>query len=85
MINVVVPSDSIFRNKYKELERMQKAKTKVVAALVGALGAVAPKLGERLQKIPGTTSNLSAQKNAVLGTANILHNTLKLPDLWWRT
>jgi len=37
---------------------------------------VTPKLGEWLQQIPGT-SVISAQKSAVLGTAKILHSTLK--------
>ena len=41
-----------------------------------------PKLEEWLQDIPGTTSELSVQKSAVLGTAKILRRTLKLPGLW---
>ena len=35
---------------------------------IGALGAVTPKLGEWLQEIPGTTSEISVQKNIVLAT-----------------
>ena len=35
--------------------------------------------------IPGTTSVVSVQKSAVLGTAKILHRALKLPGLWQRT
>uniref|UniRef100_A0A3P9D2Q4 Histone H4 n=1 Tax=Maylandia zebra TaxID=106582 RepID=A0A3P9D2Q4_9CICH len=45
-------------------------------------GAVTPKLGEWLQQIPGITSEISVQKSAVLGTAEILRRTLKLPGLW---
>ncbi|KAL3984303.1 histone H2B [Sarotherodon galilaeus] len=37
---------------------------------------------EWLQQIPGTTSEISVQKSAVLGTAKILRRTLKLPGLW---
>ena len=57
-------------------------KVKVVPVVIGALGAVTPKLEEWLQQIPGTTSELSVQKSAVLGTAKILRRTLKLPGLW---
>ena len=53
---------------------------KVVPVLIGALGAVTPKLEEWLQQIPGT-SELSFQKSAVLGTAKIVCRTLKLPGL----
>ncbi|KAK1805761.1 hypothetical protein P4O66_001939 [Electrophorus voltai] len=35
-----------------------------------------------LQQIPGTTSEISVQKSAVLGTAKNLHRTLKLPGFW---
>ena len=61
---------------------MWKVKAKVVPVVVGALGAVTPKVGEGLQQIPGTPSELSIQKNAMLGTVKILHRTLKLPGLW---
>ena len=54
----------------------------MVPVVIEALGAVTPKLEERLQQIPGTTSELSVQKSAVLGTAKILRRTIKLPGLW---
>ena len=54
----------------------------MVAVVKGALGAVTPKLKAWLQQIIGTTSELSVQTSAVLGTAKILRRTLKLPDLW---
>ena len=69
----------------EELERTWKVKVKVVPVVIGALGAVTPKLEEWLQHIPGTTSELSVQKSAVPGTAKILRRTLKLPGHWWRT
>ena len=61
---------------------MRKVKANKVPVVIGAPGAVTPKLEEWLQQIPGTTSELSVQKSAVLGTAKILHRTLKLPGLW---
>ncbi|KAF7643082.1 hypothetical protein LDENG_00244990 [Lucifuga dentata] len=90
VINVAIPSDGNIRKKeheklekyqglQEELDRMWKVKSTVV---IGALGAVTPKLGEWLQQIPGTTSEISVQKSAVLGTAKMLHRTLKLPGLW---
>uniref|UniRef100_A0A3Q0S451 Immunoglobulin V-set domain-containing protein n=1 Tax=Amphilophus citrinellus TaxID=61819 RepID=A0A3Q0S451_AMPCI len=65
----------------EELERMWKVKVTVVPVVIGTLGAVTPKLGERLQQIPGTTSEISVQKSAILGTAKILRRTLTLPGL----
>ena len=57
-------------------------KAAVVPMVFGALRAVTPKLREWLQQILGTTSETSVQKRTVLGTAKILHRTLKLPGLW---
>ena len=61
---------------------MWGVKAKVIPVVIGALGAVTPKLGEWLQQIPGRTSEISVQKSALLGTAKILRRTLKLPGLW---
>ncbi|KAK7925436.1 hypothetical protein WMY93_007746 [Mugilogobius chulae] len=66
----------------EELEKAWKVKATVVPVVIGALGAVTPKLDEWLQHIPGTTADISVQKSAVLGTARILRRTLKLPGLW---
>ncbi|XP_076744288.1 uncharacterized protein LOC143420307 [Maylandia zebra] len=93
VIDVAVPNDSNIRKKEheklekyqglrEELERMWRVKVTVVPVVIGALGAVTPKLGEWLQQIPGITSEISVQKSAVLGTAKILRRTLKLPGLW---
>uniref|UniRef100_A0A3P9CTW7 C2H2-type domain-containing protein n=1 Tax=Maylandia zebra TaxID=106582 RepID=A0A3P9CTW7_9CICH len=92
VIDVAVPNDSNIRKKEheklekyqglrEELERMWRVKVTVVPVVIGALGAVTPKLGEWLQQIPGITSEISVQKSAVLGTAKILRRTLKLPGL----
>ena len=92
MTDIAVPSDSNMKKKEyeklekyqglkEELERTWKVKAKVVPVVIGTLGAVTPKLEEWLQQIPGTTSELSVQKSAVLGTAKVLRRTLKLPGL----
>ncbi|XP_051931065.1 uncharacterized protein LOC127607055 [Hippocampus zosterae] len=93
VVDIAVPSDGNIRKKEheklekyqglrEELERAWKVKVTVTPVVVGALGAVTPKLDEWLQQIPGTTSDISVQKCAVLGTARILRRTLKLPGLW---
>ncbi|XP_068190807.1 uncharacterized protein [Antennarius striatus] len=93
VIDVAIPADANIRKKEHEkiekyqglkeqLEQMWKVKVNVVPVVVGALGAVTPKLEEWLQQIPGTTSEASVQKSAVLGTAKILRRTLRLPGLW---
>uniref|UniRef100_A0A3B3HW39 Reverse transcriptase domain-containing protein n=1 Tax=Oryzias latipes TaxID=8090 RepID=A0A3B3HW39_ORYLA len=93
VVDVAVPSDGNIRKKEheklekyqglrEELEKAWKVKVTVVPVVIGALGAVTPKLEEWLQQIPGKISDISIQKSAVLGTAKILRRTLKLPGLW---
>ncbi|KAK7922439.1 hypothetical protein WMY93_009341 [Mugilogobius chulae] len=93
VVDVAIPSDGNIRRKEheklekyqglrEELEKAWKVKATVVPVVIGALGAVTPKLDEWLQHIPGSTSGISVQKSAVLGTARILRRTLKLPGLW---
>lgn len=43
--------------------------------VIGALRAVKTKMGEWLQQIPGTISEISVQKNTIAGIAKILHIT----------
>ena len=70
MVDVAIPSDSNIRKKehgrlmkYQglkgELERMWRVNASVVTVMIGALGAVTPKLGEWLQQIPGITPEIS--------------------------
>ena len=61
---------------------MWGVKATVMPVVIGALGAVTHKLGEWLQQIPGTTSEVSVQRSVVLGTVRILHRTVKLPGIW---
>ena len=44
----------------------------MIIVAIRTLGDVILKLGEWFQLIPGTTSEISAQNNAVVGTAKIL-------------
>ena len=93
MIDVAIPSDSNLRRKEhkriekyqglrEELEKMWGVKATVVPVVIGTLGAATPKLGGWLQQIPGTTSEISFQRFALLGAAKILRRTLRLPGLW---
>lgn len=93
VVDIAIPSDGNIRKKEheklekyqglkEELEKAWRVKAVVVPVVIGALGAVTPKLEEWLEQIPGTTSDISVQKCAVLGTAKILRRTLKLPGLW---
>ncbi|CAK6975403.1 hypothetical protein D4764_15G0008790, partial [Scomber scombrus] len=89
VIDVAILSNSNIRKKdheklvkyqglKEELEKMWGVKATVVPVVIGALGAMTHKLEEWLQQTPGTTSEVSVQKSAVLGTAKILRTTLKL-------
>lgn len=51
-------------------------KATVVHVVIRALGAVTPKLGRWLQKIPGMTSEICVQKSAALRRAKILYRIL---------
>lgn len=50
----------------------------MVLVVTGALRTATPKLGEWHQQIPGATTEISVQKSAVTGTAQILCRTLKV-------
>lgn len=50
----------------------------MVLVVTGALRTATPKLGEWHQQIPGATTEISVQKSAVIGTAQILCRTLKV-------
>ena len=93
IIDVAVPSDcNIMKKEHEkidkyqglreEMEKMWKVEAKVVPIVVGALGAVTTTLEKWLEQIPGRTTEISIQKNAILGTSRILRRTLKLPGLW---
>lgn len=89
VIDAVTPNDKKIRKKeheklekYEGLEKMWRVKVNMDPVVIRALGVVTPKLGEWLKLIPGTTSEISVQKSAVLGRAKKLRWTLKLSGLW---
>lgn len=57
---------------------MWKMKTKATLVITGAFGIMIPKIEKWLQQIPGTTSEISIQKNVLLGIAKVLRGTLNL-------
>lgn len=65
----------------EELEMVWKVKAKVILA-IGVFWAVTLKLVEGLQEIPGTTAELWAQKNKVLGTPKLLDLSLSYLTQW---
>ncbi len=86
VIDVAIPSDSNIRKKeHEKLEKYQglKEKLKKMWGVKATLMPVVIGVGsEWLQQNPGTTSEVSVQESAILGTAKILCRTLKLPGLW---
>ena len=91
VVDVAIPSNGNIRKKEheklekyqglkEELEKMWSVKAAVVPIVIRALEAVTSTLDWWLQQIPGTTSDISGQKSAILGTAKILCRTLRLPD-----
>lgn len=61
---------------------MWKMKATVVPVVNVTLKSMTPRLEEMLHQTPGTTSEVSVQKDTVLGPAKIKHMTLKLQGLW---
>ena len=83
MLDAAIPSEGNIRQREhekleqcrglkEELEKLWSVKVAVVPIVIRALGAVTPKLDGLLQQMPGTTSEISVQKSALLGTAEIL-------------
>ena len=65
----------------EELEKMWGVKATVVPIVIRTLGAGTFKLDWWLQQISSTTSEISVQKSALLGTAKILCRILNLLGL----
>ena len=76
------PSDSYIKKEHKKLKKYQGVKEQVEkmwelkTAVLPVLIEVTPKLGQWLQQVSGNTSEISAQKSAVLERAKILCRTL---------
>lgn len=89
---IAIPCDGNIRNKeHKKLEKYQelkeerrkawKVKATSVPTVIGARGAMTPILEKWLQQIHTEISDIFVQKSTVLGTARLLHRTLKLLGL----
>ena len=61
-----------------EPERMWEVKASVVPVVIGALGAVTPKLGEWLKQISEITLETTVQRSKIVGKAKVLCRTLRL-------
>jgi hypothetical protein len=55
-----------------EIQRVWKAKAKVIPALTGANGTISKSLRQRLGNIPGKQETKGLQQTAILGTAHLL-------------
>ena len=56
----------------EKIEKMWKVKARVMPGVFGALGAVTPKLGERLKQIQVTTSEMHEHRSSVLEPADLM-------------
>ena len=76
----VLKKETEKRLKYKDLQieiaRMWNVQTKVVAAVVGALGTMSDNFNKEIQSIPGKPSAEDIQNIAMNGTAHILRKVL---------
>ena len=66
--------------KYKdltiEIQRMWKAKTRMIPVIIGATGAISKSFRKYISNIPGNHQVKELQKTAILGTAHILRQVL---------
>ena len=61
-----------------ELERIWGENVSVVSMVIGAFGAVTPKLGEWLKQISEITLETTVQRSKIVGKAKVLCRTLRL-------
>ena len=87
LIDVSIPDDKNIAlkeaekfSKYKDFEieinRMWNVKTKIVLAVVGALGTVRKDFAKGVELIPGRPKVSEIQKISLLGTSHILRKLL---------
>ena len=55
---------------------------KIIALVVGSLGAIPKQFGNRLKQIGITIGTAQVQKTALLGTAKILRKVLEIEGYW---
>ena len=88
IIDFAVPGDRRIEEKEKdkiekyqglerELQKIWNVKVKVIPLVVGSLGAIPKKFGNRLKQIGITVGTAQVQKTVLLGTARILRKVLK--------
>jgi hypothetical protein len=59
-----------------EIQRMWNVKTKVIAVIIGATGAISKSFRKYVSNIPESHEVKELQKTAILGTAHILRKVL---------
>ena len=57
---------------------MWNVKVKIIALVVGSLGAIPKQFGNRLKQIDITVGTAQVQKTVLLGTARILKKVLEI-------
>ena len=62
----------------RELQKMWNVKVKIIALVVGSLGAITKQFGNRLKQIGITVGTTQVQKTVLLGTARILSKVLEI-------
>ena len=62
----------------RELQKILNVKVKVIALLVGSLGAISKQFCERLKQIDITAGIAQVQKTVLLGMARILRRVLEI-------
>ena len=88
IIDFAVPRDSRIEQKEKdkmekhqdlgrELQKTWNVKVKIIPLVVGSLGAIPKRFGNRLKQIGITVGTAQVQKTFLLGTARILRRFLK--------
>ena len=89
IIDCTVPGDSRIEEKEKgkiekyqdmgmELQKIWNDKVKIIALVVGSLGAIHKQFGNRLKQIGITAGTAQVQKTVLLGMARILRMVLEI-------
>ena len=93
IIDIAVPNDYNIASKEKEkvekyqplreeIKKCWKIKTTVIPVVIGTLGAITPAHQSWAAQLPAAPKSYQLQKCALLRTAKILRQVLKLPGLW---
>ena len=66
----------------RELQKIWNVKVKIIPLVVGSLGAIPKKFGNRLKQIGITVGTIQVQKTVLHGTARILRKVLEISGDW---